>query len=46
VVPLFDDLAVLENKNPVIVTSEYVKEVGETVTYRSALAIVWIKSGK
>jgi hypothetical protein len=46
VVSLFDNLTILENKNPTVdITSRHVNEVGQEVTYRSALAMVYNKRG-
>lgn len=44
-VPLFDDLAILENEYPVVDISRHIKKVWEKVTYKSALAIVYNKRG-
>jgi hypothetical protein len=44
VVSLFDNLTILENKNPTVdITSRHVNELDQEVTYRSALAMVYNK---
>jgi hypothetical protein len=46
VVSLFGNLTVLENRNPTVdIASRNVDEVGQEVTYRSALAMVYNKRG-
>jgi hypothetical protein len=46
VVSLFDNLTILENRNPTVdIASRHVNEVGQEVTYRSTLAMVYNKRG-
>jgi hypothetical protein len=46
VVSLFDNLTILENKNPTVdIASRHVNELDQELTYKSALAMVYNKRG-